>query len=85
MCRVHCERVFPIVAIFYHYTFRTKKSIELSLDCFEQKPHNQLSEQRAETRRLAQKLVDARRELCRCSPMTNIAQLVCHVSDALQI
>lgn len=55
------------MAIFYHYQFRTKKSLDLSLDWLEaglaagQK-------KRAEVRRLGQQLLDARKDMCESSP-----------------
>lgn len=29
---VFSEKVFPLVTIFYHYQFRTKKNLEVSMD-----------------------------------------------------
>ncbi|POR31777.1 Uncharacterized protein TPAR_08018 [Tolypocladium paradoxum] len=54
---------FPLVAIFYHYQFRTKKSLELSLDWLETGPYlRQAPKKKAELRRIGQQLLDARKE-----------------------
>ena len=56
---------FPLVAIFYHYQFRTKKSLELPLDWLEAGPYlRQAPKKRAEIRRIGQQLLDARKATC---------------------
>lgn len=61
------DTYFPLVAVFYHYQFRTK-SLDLSLDWLEagQAP-GQALKKRAEIRLLGQRLLDARKEMCECS------------------
>ncbi|KAK7424883.1 hypothetical protein QQX98_000158 [Neonectria punicea] len=33
------DKVFPLLAVFYHYQFRTKKSLEMPLDWLKSSPH----------------------------------------------
>ncbi|KYK58617.1 hypothetical protein DCS_05634 [Drechmeria coniospora] len=55
---------FPLVAIFYHYQFRTKKSLELSLDWLDAGPQLQHSpRKKMDICRLGQELLDARRSM----------------------
>lgn len=57
---------FPLVAIFYHYQFRTKKSLEISLDWLQAGPHlHRDATAMADIRRLGQQLLDARRDMCK--------------------
>lgn len=63
------DTYFPLVAIFYHYQFRTKKSLDLSLDWLEAGlAAGQALKKRAEIRRLGQQLLDARKDMCESSP-----------------
>ncbi|KAF4512444.1 hypothetical protein G6O67_001583 [Ophiocordyceps sinensis] len=58
------DTYFPLVAIFYHYQFRTKKSLDLSLDWLEAGlAAGQALKKRAEIRRLGQQLLDARKDM----------------------
>lgn len=54
------------MAIFYHYQFRTKKSLELPLDWLETGPYLRQAPNKAEIRRIGQQLLDARKEACKC-------------------
>ncbi|KJZ73575.1 hypothetical protein HIM_07131 [Hirsutella minnesotensis 3608] len=55
---------FPLVAVFYHYQFRTKKSLEFSLDWIDTGNVSRLpSKIRSEIRRAGQHLLDSRKHM----------------------
>jgi hypothetical protein len=59
-----CESFFPLMTVFYHYQFRSKKSLELSLDWLKtSKCPRRVWESRA-IPIIGQQLIDSRREMC---------------------
>jgi hypothetical protein len=55
-----------LLAIFYHYQFRTKKSIEFSFDWLDNISSSHVPrEDRDLIRRLGQQLLASRKELCK--------------------
>lgn len=53
-----CDVFFPLLTIFYHYHFRTKKSLEVSLDWLRPGHHKTL-------RHIAEHLLDSRKKMCK--------------------
>ncbi|CAM1506803.1 Fc.00g064440.m01.CDS01 [Cosmosporella sp. VM-42] len=55
------EKFFPLMAVFYHYQFRTKKSLELSLDWLKS-PYPSKACQSKRIRNFAKDLIDSRKK-----------------------
>lgn len=53
------ESVFPVVSIFYHYQFRTKKNIEVSMDWMKSPKFS--SRRNKHVEHAAQTLLDSRK------------------------
>ena len=59
-----CDNFFPLLSVFYHYQFRSKKTLELSLDWLKNSKYS---------RRvweglipfIGNQLIDSRREMCK--------------------
>jgi len=57
---------FPMVAIFYHYQFRTKKSLEISLDWLQAGSHHRHDpKNKGDICHLGRRLLEARKDMCR--------------------
>ena len=61
------DTFFPLMGIFYHYLFRTKKSLEVSIDWLKGPKYCQ-----GQTIKLyARQLLDTRKSMCKsCLPVT---------------
>ncbi|KAG6038371.1 hypothetical protein E4U41_004237 [Claviceps citrina] len=63
-CRRLIENFYPLLAVFYHYQFRTKKSIELSFDWLENMSSSNVPpEDKSQIRHFGQQLLVSRRAL----------------------
>lgn len=57
-----CESVFPLVSIFYHYQFRTKKNVEVSMEWMK---GSKFSARRSKAvDHAAQSMLDSRKHFC---------------------
>lgn len=54
----HVQNFFPVMAIFYHYHFRNKKSIEVSTDCLKACHSSQVHQ-------AAKDMLDSRKTFCK--------------------
>lgn len=59
------DSFFPLLVVFYHYQFRTKKSLELSLDWLKSPTYPVAACQSRAIREAAQQLLDARKDHCK--------------------
>ncbi|KAF7562176.1 hypothetical protein G7046_g1963 [Stylonectria norvegica] len=57
------ERFFPLMTVFYHYQFRTKKSLEMSLDWLKSPSYPLRACQSKSLRIYAKDLVDSRKQM----------------------
>ena len=60
------ERFFPMLTVFYHYQFRTKKSLEFSLDWLKSPPYPASASQSKRIRSFAKDLIESRKKFCKC-------------------
>lgn len=59
------ESFFPLLVVFYHYQFRTKKSLELSLDWLVPSSYPAMACHSRAIREASQQLLDSRKEHCK--------------------
>lgn len=59
------ESFYPLLVVFYHYQFRTKKSLELSLDWLKTPQYPAAACHSRAIREAAQYLLDSRKEHCK--------------------
>lgn len=60
------EGFYPLLAVFYHYQFRTKKSIEHSFDWLDTISSSYVSrEEKDQIRHFGMQLLASRRDLCK--------------------
>ncbi|KAL6818612.1 hypothetical protein GGI42DRAFT_359658 [Trichoderma sp. SZMC 28013] len=73
------DSFFPLLVVFYHYQFRTKKSLELSLDWLKSPTYPVAACQSRAIREAAQQLLDARKDHYQKlqSSKSEIDQLLC--------
>lgn len=55
-----------MLTIFYHYQFRTKKSLEMDLDWLKSPPYPARASQSKRIRSFAKDLIESRKKLCKC-------------------
>jgi hypothetical protein len=62
------ESFYPLLVVFYHYQFRTKKSLEMSLDWLKTPQYPAAACHSRAIHETAQYLLDSRKEHCKFSP-----------------
>lgn len=70
------ESFFPLLVVYYHYQFRTKKSLELSLDWLKTPKYPAAACQSKAIHEAAQYLLDSRKEHCKLLPNATEAVLL---------
>jgi hypothetical protein len=70
------ESFFPLLVVYYHYQFRTKKSLELSLDWLKTPKYPAAACQSRAIHEAAQYLLDSRKEHCKLLPNATEAGLL---------
>lgn len=82
------ESFYPLLVVFYHYQFRTKKSLELSLDWLKTSQYPAAACHSRAIHETAQYLLDSRKEHCKffakqLKPFHSsfVALILCHRSE----
>lgn len=82
------ESFYPLLVVFYHYQFRTKKSLELSLDWLKTPKYPAEACHSRAIHEAAQYLLDSRKEHCKLLPKqlkpfycSFVALIPCHRSE----
>lgn len=70
------ENFYPLLVVFYHYQFRTKKSLELSLDWLKTPQYPAAACHSRAIHEAAQYLLDSRKEHCKLSPAAEAVLLL---------
>lgn len=61
--------VFPLIAILYHYQFRTKKGLDVSLDWLKGKSYPTQAKQSRLISQMTQELLVCRKDFCKTLPI----------------
>jgi hypothetical protein len=68
------DSFFPLLVVFYHYQFRTKKSLELSLDWLKAPTYPPALCHNRAIREYAQQLLDCRKDHCKLASWSRAAR-----------